>query len=225
MLKRITRRVFAGLGRAYSGLALFALIHLLILLGIGGYAYQTGRIDRAKIERISVIIRGDEPDEPEVVAGGSDVTPEVDGQAESSEDLIEQAMKRDEMERLQRERALADIRNESLLVDRRMVKLQRDQEAHDQRVARQNEQMNKRRESEENAARQETINTIGGLDSKKARDFLMNLAEADAVKILLTLPARKRKGILEACKTPDQTRWRDKVLGAMLTQPAGAREN
>ncbi len=106
-----------------------------------------------------------------------------------------------------------------------MVKLQRDQEAHNQRVARQNEQMTKRRESDENAARQTTIATIGGLDAKKARDFLMNSAEADAVKILLTLPDRKRKGILEACKTPDQTQWRDKVLSAMLTQPAGARED
>ncbi|MCH8851988.1 MAG: hypothetical protein IID41_04980 [Planctomycetes bacterium] len=218
-------RLFGGLGTAYSGLALFALIHLLILLGVVGYAYQTGRIDRTKIEQISAIIRGDPPDGSEAVPEGPDVTPEVDGQAESSEDLIEQAMKQDEMERLQRERALADIRNLDLLLDRRMAKLQRDQEAHEQRVARQNEQVNKRRENEKNAARQETIKTIGSMAPKRARDFLMNLSEADAVKILLTLPGRKRKGILEACKTPEQTRWRDKVLSAMLTQPAGARES
>ena len=224
MLKRTAKRLFAGLGTAYSGLALFALIHLLILLSIAGYAYATGTIDRAKIEQISAIIRGDQPEPPDAVANGVDVTSEADGQAESSEDLIEQAMKRDEMERLQRDRARADIRNLDLLVLRRMGKLQRDREAHDQRVTRQNEQVKKRRESEENAARQATIKTIGGLDSKKARDFLMNLPEADTVKILLTLPERKRKGILEACKTPNQTRWRDKVLSAMLTQPAGARE-
>ncbi len=225
MPKGIINRLSAGLGTAYSGLALFALIHLLILLGMAGYAYQTGRIDRVKIEQISAIIRGDQPETPEAVGDGPEVTPEADGQAESSEDLIEQAMKREEIERLQSERVLADIRNLNLLVDRRMVKLQRDQEAHDQRVTRQNEQMNKRRENEENAARQETIKTIGSMAPKRARDFLMNLSEADAVKILLTLPGRKRKGILEACKTPEQTRWRDKVLSAMLTQPAGARES
>ncbi|MCH8879758.1 MAG: hypothetical protein IID34_07735 [Planctomycetes bacterium] len=225
MLKGITKRLSAGLGTAYSALALFALIHLLILLGVVGYAYQTGRIDRAKIEQISAIIRGDQSETPEAVADGADATPEADGQAESSEDLIEQAMKRDEMERLQRERALADLRNLDLLVNRRMLKLQRDQEAHDRSVTRQNEQVNKRRENEENAARQATIKTIGGLAPKKARDFMMNLPQADAVKILLTLPDRKRKGILEACKTPDQTRWRDKVLSAMLTQPVDAPEN
>ncbi len=225
MLKRISKRLFGGLGTAYSALALFALIHLLMLLGVVGYAYQTGRLDRAKIEQISAIIRGEPPEGSEAVADGADVTPEADGQAESSEDLIKQAMKRDEMERLQRERALADLRNLDLLVNRRMLKLQRDQETHDQRVTRQNEQVNKRRESEENAARQATIKTIGGLDPKKARDFLINLPEADAVRILLTLPERKRKGILEACKTPEQTRWRDKILSAMLTQPADAPEN
>lgn len=225
MLKGFTKRLFAGLGTAYSVLALFALIHLLILLGVVGYAYQSGRIDRAKFEQMSAIIRGDQPETPEVAADGDDTTPEADGPAESSEDLIEQAMKRDEMERLLRERALADIRNLDLLLDRRMLKLQKDQEAHEQRVIRQNEQVNKRRESEENAARQATIKTIGGLDSKKARDFMMNLPQADAVKILLKLPERKRKGILEACKTPEQTRWRDKILSAMLTQPAGAGEN
>jgi len=224
MLKGITKRLSAGLGTAYSGLALFALIHLLILLGIAGYAYATGTIDRAKIEQISAIIRGDQTEGADGLADGSDVTSETDGQAESSEDLIKEAMKRDEMDGLLRERALADIRNLDLLVLRRMVKLQRDQEAHDLRVTRQNEQASKRRESEENAARRETIKTIGSMDPKKARDFLMNLPEADAVKILLTLPDRKRRGILEACKTPDQTRWRDQVLSAMLTQPADARE-
>ncbi len=225
MLKGITKRLFAGLGTAYSGLALFALIHLFILLGIVGYAYQTGRIDRAKIERISTILRGDPPEESKAVADGADAALEADGQAESSEDLIEQAMKREEIERLQSERVRADIRNLDLLVNRRMLKLQRDQEAHDQRVVRQNEQVSKRRESEENAARQKTIATIGSMAPKMARDFLMNSSEADAVKILLILPDRKRKGILEACKKPEQTRWRDKVLSAMLTQPAGAREN
>ena len=225
MLKKITKKLFAGFGTIYSALGLFALIHLLILLGIVGYAYQTGRIDRAKIEQIAAIIRGDQPEESDAVAEGPDVSPEKGGQAESSEELIEHAMKRDVMEGHQRQRARADIRNESLLVDRRRLRLQRDQEAHKQRVARHDEQVNKRRESEENAARQATIKTIGGLDAKKARDFLMNLPEADAVKILLALPERKRKGILEACKTPEQTRWRDKVLNAMLTQPADAPEN
>ena len=97
MLKRITKRLFAGLGRAYSGLALFALIHLLILLGIAGYAYQTGRVDRAKIEQISAIIRGVQPETPAAVADGADATRETDGQAESSEDSIKDAMKRDEV--------------------------------------------------------------------------------------------------------------------------------
>ncbi len=222
MLKRITKKLFAGLGTVYSGLALFALIHLLFLLGIGGYAYQTGNIDRAKIERISAIIRGDQPETPEAVVDEADASPEVDRQAESSEDLLKEAMKQDEMAGLERERARADVRNLNMLLDRRMAKLQRDQEAHDQRVARQNEQAKKRRENEENAARQATIKTIGGMAPKMARDFLMNYPEADTVKILLTLPDRKRKGVLEACKTLEQSRWRDRVLNAMLTQPASA---
>ncbi len=225
MLKRITKKLFAGLGTVYSGLALFALIHLLILLGIGGYAYQTGRIDRAKIEQISAIIRGDQPEALEAVADKADPAPEVDSEAGSSEDLIKQAMQQDEMDGLLRHRARADIRNESMLVDRRRMKLQRDREAYEQRVAREDEQANKRRENEENAARQATIKTIGGMAPKTARDFLMNSPEADAVKILLTLPDRKRKGVLEACKTLEQSRWRDRVLNAMLTQPVSPGED
>ncbi len=225
MLKKIATGLFASLGSAYSGLALFALIHLVILLGVAGYAYQTGRIDRAKIEEITAIIRGDQPEPPEAITDGAEVILESVGQAESSANMIEQAMRQDEMERLLRDRARADIRNERLLVDRRMVKLQRDQEAYGQRVDLQTKQANKRRESEQNTARQETIKTIGSLSPKKARDFMMNLPQADAVMILLSLPDRKRKGILEACKTPAQTQWRDKILSAMLTQPAGVGKN
>lgn len=219
MLKSIAEKLFSKLGAIYSMLSLFALIHLVILLGMAGYAYLTGGIDRAKIEKIAAVIRGDETQEPEraqteeVIAGSQ-------GSAETSTQMITEAVEKEEMEQLRAGRGRADIRNFDIMVDRRALQLQKDQEAHQRRVALYEAQLRKRRERELSDAHKKTIDTIGSMDAKKARDFLMNTSQADVIKILLALPDRTRKGILEACKTQEQITWRDRTLNAMLRQPA-----
>ncbi len=214
-----TRRLLSKLGPVYSVLALFALIHLVILLGLAGYAYRTGRIDRAKIEKIAAVIRGDEHSEPQATAA-EDVAPGPQGSTETSAQMITEALEAEEMKQLKAERARADIRNLSIVMDRRALRLQKEQEAHERKVALYEEQLRKRREQELSGAHKKSIDTIGSMDSKKARDFLMNASDADVVKILLALSDRKRKGILESCKTQEQTAWRDRILNAMLKQPA-----
>ncbi len=126
MLKKLSSGLFSKLGVVYSGLASLALIHLLALLGVGAYAYRSGKIDRQKIETIVALIRGEEVD-PAEDGTPPDVAPVAEGGAASSAQLITQASEQEEMEQLGRERALADIRNLSILVDRRALKLQKEQ--------------------------------------------------------------------------------------------------
>ena len=50
-------------GRLYEGLAMFALIHLVMLVGVGLYAYLSGRIDVGKTEKIAGVLRDEQVDE------------------------------------------------------------------------------------------------------------------------------------------------------------------
>lgn len=219
MLKKLSSGLFSKLAVVYAGLASLALIHLVALLAIAVYAYRSGKIDREKIEMIVALIRGEEVDQAEGDVP-PDVAPVAEGGAASSAQLITRASEQEAMEQLGRERALADIRNFGILVDRRALKLLKEQEAHQRRVELHRDQVRKRREQELSDTHKKTIKTIGSMDPKRARDFLMNTSEADVLAILLALPDRKRKGVLESCRTPAQTTWRDRILNAMLKLPA-----
>ena len=217
MLAKGKTWLLGGLARVYAVLALFALIHLGVLLGIAAYAYHSGRIDRDKMAKIMALIRGDEleagaADEPE----GSAAAPE--GSTETSAQVITDNTTKEDMVQLERQRARADVYNLSIMVDRRALKLQKDQEAHSRAVTLHEEQMRQRQEQELSDSHTKTIDTIGALDPKRARDFLMNTSDADVLTVLLSLPDRKRKRILGSCKTQDQTQWRDRVLNAMLKE-------
>ena len=159
------------------------------------------------------VLFGSIVDEPE----GSAAAPE--GSTETSAQVITDNTTKEDMDQLERERARADVHNFSIMVDRRALKLQKDQEAHQRAVALHEEQMRQRQEQELSDSYKKTIDTIGALDPKRARDFLMNTSDADVLTVLLSLPDRKRKSILESCKTQDQTQWRDRVLNAMLKEP------
>ena len=207
-------------GRLYAGLAMFALIHLVMLVGVGLYAYLSGRIDVGKIEKIAGVLRDEQVDE-EVEAGPSEegTTLVLAGSAENSAKLIEETVAGEEMDQMRRERGFAELRNLSIMIDRRRLKLQKDQEAHQQQVARYEKQVKKREEQKLSSTHKKTIDTIGSLDSKRARDFLMKTGRVDAVNVLMALPDRKRQRILGACRSAKETAWRDQILEAMLKQP------
>ncbi len=219
-LKKTVKRIIAMGGTLYAALAMFALIHLAMLVGIGLYAYLSGRIDEDKIERIASVLRGDEAEEaPESDSSEAESKAVLTSSAETSAKLIDETMAGEEMDQLRRQRGFADLRNLSIMVDRRRLKLQKDQEAHEQQVARHEGQVKKREEQQLSSTHKKTIATIGSLDSKRARDFLMKTGPADAVNVLLALPDRKRQRILGACRSAKETVWRDQMLEAMLKQP------
>lgn len=219
MLMFTTSKWSSSFRGAYSALALFALLHLLILVGLVLYAWYSGKLDRAKVEQIAAVIRGDHRSDPQR-STAVETAPSVQVGPDTSAQKITEAIEQDEVQRLRTGRALADLRQFNALVDRRTLKLQKDQEEFEKKVAAQDEQSRLRNQQELGAAHAKTIDTIAQMDSKKAREFLMNAAEADAVRILLSLPDRKRKAVLESCKTPDQMTWRDRMLNAMLKEPA-----
>lgn len=212
-------RSSSSLGAVYSVLALFALLHFLIGAGLLVYAWASGRLDRAKIEQIAAIVRRQGPAAPTQTAS-VDTPPAVQAGQVTSAQKITEAIEQDEMQRLRTERAQADLRQFNVLVDRRALKLQKDQEEFEKRITTLQEQSRLRNQQELSAAQTKTIETIGQMDAKKAREFLMTTTDADAIRILLSLPDRKRKAVLESCKTSDQMSWRDRILNAMLKEPA-----
>lgn len=207
-----------------SALSFFSMINLLALLGLGLYGHFSGRLDRPRLEAIVEILRHGPPPPPVAEAPPPPAAPMLgpQGSAEASAKKILDAVEAEEMDRLQVDRAKAELKQLQVLWDRRMIKLQKDQESFEQRVAEYEKSKDLRREQELSSTYEKTITTIGAMTPKKALDVLMGQDPADAVKVLLSLDDRQRTRILESCKNAEQLEWRGRIMDAMLKQPVGA---
>ncbi len=219
MIATLARKCVGLLRPVYAVAALLALIHIALLIGVGVFAYTTGRVDRETIEGVAAVLRGKPIGSPPVgVVDAAATGPQAS--ADTSAQMIQDTLEAEEMERFKQQRALADLRQLDMLWNRRALKLQKDQEAFDARVEAYAAQRRKRQEQDLGDAHKKLIATVAQMDPKKSRDFLLNSSDADALRILLELSVRKRKSILESCKSASETEWRDRMLEAMARQPA-----
>jgi len=67
---------------------------------------------------------------------------------------------------------------------------------------------------------QQTLDIYSDMEPKLAKDVLMGRKEVDVVQVFMKLDANRRKKIINACKTPEETAWVSRVLAQMLALDA-----
>lgn len=210
--------IMRTLKRSYAVIALFALIHLGTLVGLGAYAWQSGKLDRSKIEQIAALIRGEGESQLQVKEGET-VSLESQDSAETSVKKIKQAIEAEDILRLKQERAKVELQREQQLLDRRVIALQRDREEFERIKKLEHEQRRKRDEQEQRSSYVMAWKAVAGMKPKNALDHLMQASENDVIKMLLAMDQRQSQRILDSCKTAEQRAWRDRILNKMLRQP------
>ncbi|MFQ5413625.1 MAG: hypothetical protein ACE5E6_04115 [Phycisphaerae bacterium] len=185
------------LRRGYDLVALFALLHMAALVGVGVFLVGTGRLDRAKVQRIAKVVRGEDeaPDDqdPDQLAS-TIVEPEARPPVESETER--------EIVRREGDRVKVELDQRLATINRLMLRLSTKRDAF-------------RREVAENATRQAETEKVGRHEGfKKQLAYIESLKPKVAVKHLLAIPdpddaatfllqmdERKGKKIIEAAKT------------------------
>jgi flagellar motility protein MotE (MotC chaperone) len=203
----------------YYGAATVALVNCLALVGLGVFSWKTGRLDRERIEQVAAVLRNEAPVNS-VEAEGNIAPDPVAAETQSSGTRISEAIQADEAERLKKDKMLADLQHQQVLIDRQMLRLQQEQERHDRDKSAYESQRRKREDQALSATFTQLVQTIGNMKPRNALNALMRRSDAEAVRVLTELAARKRLGIIDGCKNDDEVLWRDRMFDLMMKSVA-----
>lgn len=200
--------------RTYDAIALFALMNLLGLGGLGTYLINNGSLSAEKGRRMLAVLRGEDDSSSAVEAGSDDTQTQAEDEGGAvGVDLIAESEMGIEIMRREGERIKAELDqrlalNNSIMLrvtaEREEVKRERDEAANQQKTAR-------RKRNAEGFKKQIAI--YESLAPKVAVQHLLSLGEPDeAARILLEMDTGKAKKIVEAAKRGDRMSKMMKIL-------------
>lgn len=192
--------------RAYHTVALFALLNMLALGGLGAYLVATGALDTEKARRIRAVLRGEDLPQAQAQVSEEPVAVETDtAGSESGGDVVAQSQMEMEILRREGERIKAELDqrlalNNSILL-RVMTERERFQQEREEAARQQKTATDVRRKE----GFKKQIAIYESLAPKVAVQHLLAMSEPDdAAKVLLEIQTRKAKKIVEAAKRGDQ---------------------
>jgi len=217
----------AILKQAYNLIAIVAIVHLLMLIGLVGFLAGTGKLNAESLDRIAAVLRGEEP-VPAVGQEQHPVSPTATSAPASQPTTIgtpatltleEQQAKLAVLER--QERLVKDLFVRLQDAQLKLIKERRD-------LQRQQETFRKQVQQQRQAAMDESfakaLALYGKLSPKQAKDNFMQLDVDSAVRYLSQMPERKAANILKQFKsTEEQVRLRQ-IMERLSTRGLGARD-
>jgi flagellar motility protein MotE (MotC chaperone) len=210
------------LGKLVNILGLLSLAVVLAGAGFGGYLYGTGRLSAERLETIGAVLRGEFDDqtggEDDEVAGDE---PEQEQVRARSGDEVREQRKREHLERLEIERALADLGAQRRLLDNAMHEVVQAQErlVADRKSFR-SEKTEVREQAYEEGFQRE-LGIVSTLKPDQAKEHLVRVYRSnpdDAVRLLIALEERQVKRILEKFKSPAELDIQTDLLERIRTQ-------
>ena len=194
------------LRRTYDGVALFALLNTIALVGLLAYIAGAGVVDGEKLRRIVTVMRGEEAELIEVTEvsqllaeAHEPITRAVGGDAlaESQRDL---EILRREAERIRAELDQRLALNNSILLK---VMTERERFRQEQQLAEAFEEESAEQRRQDGFKKQVAI--YDSLSPKIALQHLLAIQDPqDAAEILLAMNTRKAKSIIEAAKRNEE---------------------
>ncbi|MFQ5429122.1 MAG: hypothetical protein ACE5E1_02330 [Phycisphaerae bacterium] len=193
----------------FNAIALMAVLNLAALGGLVGFAYSRGWVEPQRVRRALAVLKGEETDAaPPAVAEKKAPAAPPRGTGE----LIRSNEERQERLRIELQRRESEVKKLWAHLETQQLELVRareELEAERERYKAQREQLARR---EGDSGLQAEIETISGVDARTAKALLKLKDDADVVRILKAMNARKRIKIVKACKTSEERSWIERVL-------------
>lgn len=194
----------SSIRRTYDGIALFAVLNVLVLGGMTAYLVGSGAVDGQKIQRIAAVMRGEDQPSPEPAAEPVETVEEAAStqpvEAAPVDTQVELEIVRREADRTKEELRQRLALSNSILL---RISTERENFRREREIADQATQAERRELEAEGFEKQIAI--LAGVKAKTAVEHLLGLGDPDeAARILLAMETRKAKKIVEAAKRPDQ---------------------
>jgi len=199
-----------------SALMLTAIVNLLAILGVAGYAWQNGWLTPERVREAVAVLTEDAEENADDAEGamkdGDAAKGEVVADGQTIDKTLRKSRQAEERFRIELERRDRELQDAFALLETRWLELVRQQE--------QLQSERDRFEAERQRVAEETgsdgikaeIATLATVDAKTAKALLQLKDDADVVRILMAMDARKRSKIVKQCKTDEERRWIERIL-------------
>lgn len=201
--------------RTYDAVALFALVNLFGLFGIGAYLIFGGGLDTEKVQRLVAVWRGegdgDESEDSSDTAQQAESTEAPD--AGSTADVVAEAQTNLEIVRREADRLKAELDQRLALNNTILLRVTSEREGfRRERESYAKQQAQTKRDRTAKGFRKQ-VEIFAKLSPKTAVDHLLSLDDAsEAASVLAEMDTRTAKKIIEAAKRPEQTARMKEIL-------------
>lgn len=196
------------LRRAYDYIALFALLHVIALVGVAAYVVSTGTIDAEKARNIIKVVRGELPgDELAQDDGlGAGVVDAITASATVSGESVDASSQTDiEVMRLEATRIQAELAQRLALNNTIMLRVMTERESFQKERDNARQRQNATNERKRGQGFKKQLAILESLSPKIAVKHLMAMGNADeAAGLLLEMDTSRAKKIVESARRGDQ---------------------
>ncbi|MCP4593125.1 MAG: hypothetical protein GY842_20510 [bacterium] len=189
--------------------SLLAILHLVVLGGLGAYWWSSGTLSTERVDLIAAVLRG-ELDPP--AEDDTDDGPGQRGDAETAQVAIAQEQMEEETERRQLERDRAELDQRLELVLREMHRVQQEREYFEDRRRLEAESVKRKSEQSYREGFDKQLQLFGTMKPKVAVEYLLSRSVAEAAELIRAMDTRKGRKIIEAARTPNQRKKMDEIL-------------
>lgn len=198
--------------RAFDIAAILAMIHLAVLVGLGGYLVSTGMLSRELLQQIVMLVRGEDPIVDEV-NDKDNADQEISGDKDEGETAFDTSQANMEILQLEANRIKTELDQRLALNNSILLRAMTEREAFkkERKSAQKQDRVDSQKREQVGFRKQLAI--YESLSPKIAVQHLLDLDDIDeSARILLEIGTRKAKKIVEAAKTVVQMNKMKEIL-------------
>ncbi len=201
-------------------MSVVAILKLAALVGLGAYAWSHGWLTRERILRAGAVLRGETDTE-----GDAASVAVVGGEGpKSASDRLQRNAELDERYRIEIDRREREIQDGWRLLEAQQLAFLREREGFEFAKMRSAEEAQKRAQEAANSGVKKELEILSGIKAKEAKELLKQKADADVVRILMSMDSRQARKIVSACKTTEERSWIGRILESLHERDAAQAE-
>lgn len=196
--------------RVFTVLSAVALVNMLALGGVLGYAKSKHWLTKERIRKAFAALQEDE--HHEVAPTTMPAMAKAPQHEAPSDERMRRMRELDEITRTELDRRTREIQDGWKLLETQQLTLVRDRESLEGAKAALAEMEKKKAEQTGESGLQKEAEIIGGLKAKQAKELLRQKQDADVVALLKGMDDRKVRKIVGECKSEEERHWIGRIL-------------
>lgn len=206
--------------RLFHVAAIVAIVNLLALAGLAGYAYAQGWLTKDRVVGAVAVLRGDDGTGDE---GENEEATTAEPPKPSTERIErnEQLAERQVIELGRREREISDA---AKLLETQVLSFLQEREQFAATQERWAQEQDARAKEADNSGLKKELDILSGIKPNDAKELLRQKNDEDVVRILMQLDERQARKLVAACKSKEDRLWIGRILDKLHETDAAQAE-